>query len=220
MGLQRQHPPLPPSLRAAFIMASNRPTAPSLLLLILFVLIASGGSTDVPQTCPAGDPSCATTAEKASIVAAAVSSASSHTSEAEAPGAVPGFTNPSPEAIEGLLIEKQRLSAMLERSISRVRELEAVLASPSCPCSSGASSFALPLPGAADASAADAGISGEYTGPDQHTLAKEAQAAAAAAEVARVAALEKERAEAEVKRVHAAKQLARATCTLPSLPSP
>ena len=101
---------------------------------------------------------------------------------------------------------------MLERSISRIRELEAVLASPSCPCSSD-STFALPLPGSSAAAAPDTGTNGDYSGIDQYTLAKKSAAAAAAVEAARILALEKEQAEAEVKRIQSAKQLARATCT-------
>lgn len=181
-----------------------------LLLLLLFVIVALGASSDIPHSCPAGDDSCTSIAGNTPTVAAVAASADSPTSASESSGYVFGRSNPSPEAIEALLVEKQRLSALLERSISRVRELEAVLASPSCPCSAGGTSFALPLPGAAEAAATDAGISGQYTGVDQHSLAK-------AAEVARVAALEKERAEAEVKRVQAAKQLARATCDHPFL---
>ena len=177
----------------AFMMASSRPTTPLLLaLLLLFVLVALGDSSETPLSCPAGDDSCAD-----------VASARSSTSDSL--GSVTGRSNPSLEAIEALLVEKQRLSSMLERSISRVRQLEAVLASPSCPCSAGGTSFALPLPGAANVAAADTGIIGEYTGADQHTLVREA-------EVARLAALEKERVEAEIKRVQAAKLLARATC--------
>jgi hypothetical protein len=93
-----------------------------------------------------------------------------------------------------------------------------VLSAPSCPCSSPHSSFQHPLPGRAAAAADDVGISGEYTGDDQHTLANKAAADAAAAKAALLAAAEKERAEAEVKRIHAAKQLARATCTPPPPP--
>ncbi len=71
---------------------------------------------------------------------------------------------------------------MLERSISRVRELEAVitpisqtsfpciynfpirqvLASPSCPCSPPPSSFLHPLPSSSSPAAPDAGTMGEY----------------------------------------------------------
>jgi hypothetical protein len=193
-------------------MASTRSTAPSLLLLLLLSLIASSASSDTPQTCPAGDGSCLTNAEAGNTRAFAAQSIASHTAQASAS---PGRSNPSPDAIEALLVEKQRLTALLERSISRVRQLEAALASPSCPCSSPASSFPLPSSGSSSAAAADTGVMGEYTGVDQHTLAKQASAAESAAQAARAAALVQQRAEAEIKRIQAAKQLARATCTPP-----
>jgi hypothetical protein len=196
-------------------------SASSLLLLLLLLLLPclqhAFASSEVPQSCPAGDSSCATIAENATVAsvdtAATLPDASTRV--------FAGRSSPSPDAIEALLVEKQRISAMLEKSISRMRELEALLASPACPCSAGAaSSFAHPLPGAATAAAADHGITGAYAGVDQHTLAKEAAAAAAAAEALRIATLAKERMEAESKRIQAAKLLARATCScLPPQPS-